>query len=667
MNGPAPLLSMRGVSKRYGPTVALDGVSLEAKPGRVVALIGENGAGKSTLMKILAGAERPDAGTMTLAGRPYAPAGPTAARDAGVGMIYQELNLAPDLSVEDNLLLGRERARFGLLDRAEQRRRCRAALAELGRGDLDPRTIVGALPVGTRQVVEIARAVLGAAKVVVFDEPTSSLAKPDADALFAVIRALTARGAAVVYISHFLEEVRAVADDYAVLRDGRAVGAGTLDGVTEAQLVALMVGRSVDELFPQVPHEPGEVLLKIDGLTGAGGVPSGASLEVRRGEILGIAGLVGAGRTELVRAVYGLDAVRSGRVTVGNSPPPAGPRGRVNCGVGFVSEDRAGEGLMPGRSIAENATLGDLGRLSRFGLLNPLRPDRAAAGLIDRLGIKARGPRQAVGELSGGNQQKVAVARVLHQGSDVWLLDEPTRGVDVGAKSDLYRLIGEAAADGKAVVFVSSYLPELLAVCDRVAVMRRGAVVAVRPADEWTEETAMAAAVGGAGEPAVGGAGEPAVAAGIEPTAAAPEDGTATARVVLDSNVVFSGLRSNRGASAVLLRAAVRGNLRVALTFPLLLEYLDVTRRPGANRLPPEEVRKVLASLRDRAAAHEVYYRWPVLPDPADAKVLEAAAVSRAAFLLTYNTRDFPGVVVPGLTVMRPGPFLRLHRPDLLR
>ena len=497
MTAPPSLLAMSGVSKRYGPTVALADVNLEARPGRVLALIGENGAGKSTLMKVLAGAVAPDAGAMTLAGAPYAPTGPTAARDAGVAMIYQELNLAPDLSVEDNLLLGRERTRFGMLDRPEQRRRCRAALAELGRGDLDPRTVVGTLPVGTRQVVEIARAVLGEARVVVFDEPTSSLPRREAEALFAVIRRLTARGAAVVYISHFLEEVREVCDDYAVLRDGRAVGRGALAGVTEPELVRLMVGREVGDLFPTVPHEVGEALLRVDGLTGAGGVPRGASLEVRRGEILGISGLIGAGRTELLRAIYGLDAVRGGRVSVGGHAASGGVRGRVRAGVGFVSEDRAGEGLMAGRSVAANATLGRLAPLAKWGFLNPARPDRAAAGLIDRLGVKARGPRQPVGELSGGNQQKVAVSRVLHQDSDVWLLDEPTRGIDVGAKRDLYRLIGGAAAGGRAVVFVSSYLPELLAVCDRVAVMRRGGLVAVKPAAAWTAEEAMAAAAGG--------------------------------------------------------------------------------------------------------------------------------------------------------------------------
>ena len=256
--------------------------------------------------------------------------------------------------------------------------------------------------------------------------------------------------------------------------------------------------------------------------------------------------------------------------------------------------------------------------------------------------------------MSGGNQQKVAVARVLHQRSDVWLLDEPTRGVDVGAKSDLYRLIGEAAAGGKAVVFVSSYLPELLAVCDRVAVMRRGQIVAVRPAGEWTEEAAMAAAVGGAAaEPAVAVRGEPAV-------------GAANVRVVLDTNIIFSGLRSRQGPSAVLLRAALRGELKIALTVPLFAEYQDVVRRPGANPHPPDELRAVLDDLLEHASLHEVDYHWPVLPDPRDDKVLEAAVSARAGFLLTYNTRDFPGVAVPGLTILRPAAFLRLHRPDLI-
>ena len=487
---------MHAVSKRYGPTVALDDVSLAARPGRALALIGENGAGKSTLMKVLAGAVRPDSGAMSLAGAPYAPAGPTAARAAGVAMIYQELNLAPELSVEDNLLLGRERSRFGFLNRTEQRRRCRAALAKLGHGELDVTTPVGRLPVGTRQVAEIARAVLDEARVVVFDEPTSSLPRREVEALFDVIRTLTAGGAAVIYISHFLEEVRAVCDDYAVLRDGRAVGSGELRGVTEPQLVSLMVGREVNDLFPRVPHTPGATLLAVDALSGTGGAPDGVSLEVRRGEILGVSGLIGAGRTELLRAIYGLDPVRSGRVKVAGAAPGPGPRGRVRGGVGFVSEDRAAEGLAGARSVAENAALGSLGPLARLGFLNPARLERAGAELMRRLDVKARSPRQAVGELSGGNQQKVAVARVLHQDSDVWLLDEPTRGIDVGTKSDLYRLMGEAAAVGKAVVFVSSYLPELLAVCDRIAVMRRGELVAVRDAADWTAESAMAAAVG---------------------------------------------------------------------------------------------------------------------------------------------------------------------------
>ena len=493
----SPRLSAAAVTKRYGPTVALAGVSLHARAGRALAVVGENGAGKSTLMKVLAGAETPDGGVLRLDGAAYAPANPVAARDAGVAMIYQELALAPDLSVEDNLLLGREPARWGLVARRERRRRCAAALAELGRGDLDPAARVGDLPAGTRQLVEVARAVLGEARVVIFDEPTSSLPREDAAALFAVIRRLAARGAAVVYISHHLEEVREVCDDYAVLRDGESVGAGELKDVTDGDLVRLMAGREVGDLFPRVDRTPGEVLLKIDGVTGAGGVPAGVGLEVRRGEVLGLSGLIGAGRTELLRAVYGLAAVRSGRVSVNGRPLSGGAGRRLGRGLGLVSEDRATEGLMLGRTVAENATLGRLAPFSRLGLLPPAGPRRAAAGLIDRLGVKTAGPDQPVGALSGGNQQKVALARLLHQKSDVWLLDEPTRGIDVAAKRDVYAAIGEAAANGAAVLFASSYLPELLAVCDRVAVMRRGRVAAVRPAGDWTAESAVAAAAGG--------------------------------------------------------------------------------------------------------------------------------------------------------------------------
>jgi ribose transport system ATP-binding protein len=491
----APLLQMRAISKSFGATQALRDVSLEVRGGEVMALIGENGAGKSTLMKVLSGAHAPDSGTMELAGQPYAPRGPHAARLAGVAMIYQELTLAPDLSVEDNVMLGQEESRLGWLRRDRQRERVRQALALLGHGELRPDTPVDRLSVGAQQLVEIARALVLDAKVIVFDEPTSSLTAHDVDHLFQVIRKLRASGLGIVYISHFLEEVRAVCDRCTVLRDGQSVGTAELKDITEAQIVSLMVGRSVDELFPRVPHTPGDVILSLAGLCGER-IPRDVSLDLRRGEILGIAGLVGAGRTEMLRTLFGLDAVRSGEVRIAGLSRHASPREMIAAGVGFVSEDRKGEGLAQNLSIEDNATYSRLGPYSFFGWLDLGRRRQAVRDWMQRLQIRAISPEQEVQSLSGGNQQKVAIARVLHQEADILLLDEPTRGIDVGTKAEIYRLIGQSAAAGKAIIFVSSYLPELLAICDRIGVMSRGALREIRPASEWTEEQVMSCAIG---------------------------------------------------------------------------------------------------------------------------------------------------------------------------
>lgn len=485
---------MRGISKCFGATQALGQVDLQANGGEVLALIGENGAGKSTLMKILSGAHAPDEGSMELAGQPYAPQGPHQARLAGVAMIYQELTLAPDLSVEDNIMLGQELHALGWLRRHQQRQRVRQALDRLGHPDLWPEMPVRQLSVGAQQLVEIARALVSQAKVIVFDEPTSSLTQRDARHLFGVIRKLKQTGLAIVYISHFLEEIREVADRYTVLRDGHTVGSGTLANVSERELVALMVGRSVDELFPAVAHQPGEVVLSLRGLSGQK-MPVDVDLTVRRGEILGLAGLVGAGRTELLRSVLALAPVRAGRVTVAGNTSAATPRARIRAGLGLVSEDRKGEGLAQSLDIADNLTLSRLGPYGAAGWLSLRRRRAAVESWMSRLAIKARSPSQPVRELSGGNQQKIALARVLHQEADVLLLDEPTRGIDVGTKAEIYRMMGEQAAQGKAIVFVSSYLPELLAVCDRIGVMARGRLREVRPTKAWTEESIMSSAV----------------------------------------------------------------------------------------------------------------------------------------------------------------------------
>jgi ribose transport system ATP-binding protein len=485
---------MTGIHKRFGATQALRGVSLELFAGQALALIGENGAGKSTLMKVLSGAHSPDAGSMELDGKPFAPRGPHAARLAGVAMIYQELNLAPDLSVEDNVMLGQERSRLSVVLRSLQRNQVRGALERLGHGDLPLDVPVRRLSVAMQQLVEIARALATSAKVIVFDEPTSSLGPADVERLFQTIARLREHGLGVIYISHFLNEVRRVCDRYTVLRDGESVDSGLLTGTSETHIVSKMVGRRIDELYPTVPHAPGEVVMSIDRLSGKS-KPRDVSFSLRRGEILGLAGLVGAGRTELLRSIFALDAVKSGRVRVGALQPRATPKALIRAGLGYVSEDRAGEGLAQSRSIADNLTYSRLSPYCIFGWLRMGKRRRAVAQWVERLEIKAASPDQSVETLSGGTQQKVALARVMHQNADVLLLDEPTRGIDVGTKATIYRLIGELAAAGNAVIFVSSYFQELLRVCDRIGVMSRGRLREIRPASDWTEESLLSRAI----------------------------------------------------------------------------------------------------------------------------------------------------------------------------
>lgn len=497
-----PLLSMHGVSKRFGATLALKDVSLEVSAGEVLALIGENGAGKSTLMKVLSGAHRPDSGRMELAGQPYSPPNPHQGRLAGVAMIYQELNLALDLSIEDNLLLGQEQHHWGFINRRGQRARVQRVLEQLGHPDLRPDTPVRQLSVGARQLVEIGRALISDARVIVFDEPTSSLTRADAQRLFEVIRRLQQSGIGIIYISHFLEEIRHLCSRYTVLRDGEVAGSGDLAGVTESQIVALMVGRNVADLFPHVPHTPGADVLDIQRLTGQK-FPTDVTLAIRKGEIFGIAGLIGAGRTELLRCLFALDPVSSGVVRIHSNRPVATTQGRIRAGMGLVSEDRKGEGLAQACSINDNLTNSRLGPYSTWGFLNLGRRRSAASKWMHTLQIKARDPEQEVQTLSGGNQQKVAIARVMHQDADIYLLDEPTRGIDVGTKAEIYRLMGELAAAGKTIVFVSSYVTELLSVCDRVGVMARGRLREVRAAQDWTEESVLSCAIAGTERPAM--------------------------------------------------------------------------------------------------------------------------------------------------------------------
>jgi ribose transport system ATP-binding protein len=491
---PAARLRALDVRKAFGGVTALAGASFEAQAGHVHALIGENGAGKSTLMNVLAGAIQPDGGELLLDGAPYRPTSPPLARRAGVAMVHQELSLCPHLTIAENVALGVEPTRFGFVRQKELRGAARAALARVagaGAEGLDPDRRVRELSRAEQQLVEIARAIsLPDCRVIIFDEPTSSLGKRDVERLFSVIRSLRERQIAILYISHFLEEVETIADTFTVLRDGKTVGSGAMTDVKIADLVAMMVGRRIADFFPRSPRAPGDVVLETDDLAGEE-KPAAASLSLRRGEVLGIAGLVGAGRTELVRAIFGLDPVKSGKIRVLGVSGPRAPHDRLAAGVGMLSEDRKGEGLATALSIVDNLTLSKLSNLGPLSLVLPSRARAATERWIAELSIRAQNPDQPTSSLSGGNQQKLALARLLYHGADVLLLDEPTLGIDVASKAQIYALIDKLAVSGKAVLMVSSYLPELLGVCDRIAVMRRGRLLPARPARELTEHALL--------------------------------------------------------------------------------------------------------------------------------------------------------------------------------
>jgi ribose transport system ATP-binding protein len=510
-----PQFEMRGVRKAFGATVALAGVDLAVRGGEVCALVGQNGAGKSTLMSVLAGATWPDAGTMMLNGAPYAPRNPRDARKAGVAMIYQELSLAPHLSVMDNIALGAEPRRegalgtFGFVNRDRVKHTARGALDQLGHPEIPIDAPAGELPPASQQLVEIARALALGCGVLVLDEPTSSLAHSDVQKLFSLIDRLKKQGLALVYISHFIEEVMEVSDRFVVLRDGRNVGEGQTSQTSGSHIVSLMVGRTLEDFYPRGVRSIGEPVLELQALAPEHLEP--ASLTLHRGEVLGIAGLLGAGRTRLLRAVFGLDAVKSGKVKLGVHTGPSTPAEWWQRGMGMLSENRTGEGLATNLNIADNMTLTRLKGLGPGFFVSPSQQRRAAGTWVDRLGIRTSSTAQEVASLSGGNQQKVALARLLHHDVDVLVLDEPTRGIDVGSKAQIYKLIDElvsgppegadSVASGfsrtrKSVLIVSSYFPELLAVCDRIAVMSRGRLGVPRPASEWTEHSLLLQASG---------------------------------------------------------------------------------------------------------------------------------------------------------------------------
>jgi len=481
-------LELNGITKRFGATLALDNVSFKVERGSVHALVGENGSGKSTLMKIIAGALDADSGTITLDGKPFNPKNPLDARESGIAMIHQELSLCPDLNVAENILLGLEQSRGGFIDRKTSEHRAHEALTQLGYPDLDVTTPVRKLPIAVRQVVEIARAVALGSKVVILDEPTSSLTQADVERLFAVIEKLREDGHAVIYISHFLEEITRICDDLTVLRDGVYIGSAMVSQVTTDDIVTMMVGRNIQALYPHSDRKPGETVLELKNLETLKGH---ATLSLHRGEVVGVAGLNGSGRSELLRSIFGLDAVKSGQVKVGLVEGYRPPASRWAEGVGMLSEDRKLEGLALSMPIADNILLTKLPKVIA-------QRQHLAEGRVwmEKMGVKAQGPAQPVGELSGGNQQKVAIGRLLHHGVDVLLLDEPTRGIDVGSKEQIYQLIDRLAMEGKAILMVSSYLPELQGMCDRIAVMHKGELGEARPTKDLSAEDIMREAAG---------------------------------------------------------------------------------------------------------------------------------------------------------------------------
>jgi ribose transport system ATP-binding protein len=496
-----PLLEVQGLVKVYPGVRALDGVDFAVDAGKVHCLVGQNGAGKSTLIKCIAGLVTPTAGEVVVDGAPLPPGDPAATLARGVATIYQELDLVDDLSVADNLFLGHELHRGPLLDRAGMRRAATDVLDRLGHGTghgaIGPRTLVGALPPAAKQIVSIARALTRSARLLIMDEPSAVLGQGEVETLFAVIRRLTGEGVGVVYISHRLEEVAAIGDATTVLRDGRTVASDLGPDTPRSELITAMVGRQFADVFPDrdPERELGPVVLRVEGLARRPAV-HGVSFEGHEGEIVGIGGLVGAGRTELLRLIAGLDRPDAGRVSVGDHVlPPGRPDVATRAGVGLAPEERKAQGVWPGWDLVRNVTVADLRRFRRRGLLNRKAERDEAVRHLRSLHTVPDDPDRLVSELSGGNQQKVVLARWLLRHCRVLLLDEPTRGIDVEAKTEIYRVVHTLAAGGLAVVLVSSELAELVGLCDRIVVLAEGHQTAVLDATTATEAEVLAHAL----------------------------------------------------------------------------------------------------------------------------------------------------------------------------
>jgi ribose transport system ATP-binding protein len=490
---PAVVVETRGLTKRFPGILAVDDVDLEIRAGEVHVVAGENGAGKSTLMKLLSQVERPDAGEILVGGEPVEYHGPRHAQRLGIAMVHQEFALAPDLTVAENLVLGRETSRFGLIARGSEKRSARALLERVGL-DIEPARKVAGLSVAAMQRVEIAKALAIDARVVIMDEPTATLTEREIEGLFEVVGQLTEQDIAVVFISHRLDEITRVADRLTVMRDGKVVDTLDRDRIDEREIVKLMVGREIDNLYPRPPSEIGDVVLRVSGI-GRDDVLHDCSFEVRSGEILGFAGLVGAGRTELARAVFGADRPDTGTVELdGEALRIHGPRDAIDAGIGYVTEDRKGDGLALQLAVQPNITLASVPGPAAW--IDRGAEAEHAKRRVDQLDIRTPSLKRPVEALSGGNQQKVVVAKWLETDARVLIFDEPARGVDVGSKAELFRLIGELAADGRAIVLISSYTPELINMCDRILVLRDGAIIGELEPGDFSEERIAGLATG---------------------------------------------------------------------------------------------------------------------------------------------------------------------------
>ena len=495
-NADAPLLAMRGIHKRFPGVHALREVDLDLRAGECLALLGENGAGKSTLIKMLGGAHAPDEGTVSLDGHSIRIDGPQDAIALGIAVIYQEFNLVPWLSARENIFLGQEPSRIGILPAGRERQRAKQLFEQLG-ADIDPETLCGDLTVAEQQLVEIAKALATDARILVMDEPSAALSPREVEGLFKVVEGLKGRGIGVIYISHRLDEIFTVADRVTVLRDGEHVGTRDIDDLSRGDMIELMVGRSIDQEYPKETAEIGEVRLACRGLNRGAKVRE-VSLEVRRGEILGLTGLVGSGRTETVRLLFGADRPESGSITLdGSELRLRDPRDAIAAGICLLTEDRKSQGLVLGQTILENFGLPNLRSFSRFSWIDRSRERSSMVKHGDQLQIKMTGPDQIVATLSGGNQQKVVLAKWLKHNAEVLLFDEPTRGIDVGAKYEIYQLMNRLAAQGKAIVMISSELPEVLGMSDRVVVMHEGQVKGeITDVANATQQDIMKLAVG---------------------------------------------------------------------------------------------------------------------------------------------------------------------------